>query len=433
MTEDAAAPTRRSRRRRFWLLILVLTLGLLLARAGLDLWAEHGVDQEVARLEKRYGSLAESTLRLPPVPAADNRARVVRAAAALTILENGSQEQRALGRFLASRTKLQVPSEVRAFAGANRAAIRVAEESRLRRQSNWEADYVSERGGMPPLMELRTLSNAIYVSSLIDLEEGRPDGAEQTIGVGLAVASTLREEPSLIAQLIRIAVATVHVQALQQLLVQAEPSKAALEDVARWLALNQTPDPIQVGLLADLKRVHAMMTRLERGQVEYLSGVTGDPPSWFASPLARLGGSLIRLAHVRYLQQMGALLDLQAGPRPRPEFASVVTPSRWSWVRRWDSMFTEGLVRAIEAGDLFTSELDAAGLAVALRRFRLDQGAYPDELSALVPGYLTSVPIDPFTGRPPVYTQKGAGFELHTEGPKNRTPRPPALDWVVTK
>lgn len=433
MTEDAAVPTRRSRRRRRWLVVLVLTLVFLFARAGLDLWAGRRVDQAVARLEKRYGSLAERTLRLPPVPAADNRARVVRAAAALTILENGSQEQRALGRFLASRTKLPAPPDVRAFVEANRTAIRVAEESRLRRQSNWESDYVSERGGMPPLMELRTLSNAIYVSSLINLEEGRPDGAAQAIGTGLAVASTLRQEPSLIAQLIRMAVATVPVQALQQLIAQAEPSKPALQDVARWLAENRTPDPIQVGLLADVKRVHAMMTRLERGQVEYLPGVTGDPPSWFASPLAWLGRSLIRLAHVRYLQQMGALLDLQAGPRPRPEFASVVTPSRWSWVGRWDSMFTAGLVRAIESGDLFTSELNAAELAVALRRFRLDRGAYPDELPALVPSYLASVPIDPFTGRPPVYARRGAGFELHAEGPKNRTPRPPELDWVVTK
>jgi hypothetical protein len=282
-------------------------------------------------------------------------------------------------------------------------------------------------------MELRTLSNAICVSSLIDLEEGRSDGAAQAIGTGLAVASTLRQEPSLISQLIRIALATVQVQALQQLIVKAEPSKAALQDVARWLAQNRTPDPIQVGLLADLKRVHAMMTRLERGQVEYLPGVTGDPPSWFASPLASLGRSLIRLAHVRYLQQMGALLDLQAGPRPRPEFASVVTPSRWSWVRRWDSVFTEGLVRAIESGDLVVSELNAAELAVALRRFRLDRGTYPDELSPLAPEYLAGVPIDPFTGRPPVYTRKGAGFELHAGGPKAPRSRLPGLDWIVPK
>jgi hypothetical protein len=105
-------------------------------------------------------------------------------------------------------------------------------------------------------------------------------------------------------------------------------------------------------------------------------------------------------------------------------------------MRRWDSTPTAGLVGAIESGDLFASELNAAELAVALRRFRLDRGAYPDELSALAPEYLASVPIDPFTGRPPVYTRKGAGFELHAEGPRNRNRQAPphlTLDWVVAK
>ena len=313
MTQDAVAPTRRSRRRRVWLLVLVLTLVFLLAHTGLDLWAGHQVDQEVARLEKRYGSLAETTLRLPPVPAADNRARVVRAAAALTILENGSPQQRALNRFLAARTSPLVPADVRAFVDANRAAIRLAGDSRARRQSNWDVDYVSDRG-MPPLMELRTLSNAIYVSSLIDLEEGRPDGAAQAIGAGLAVASTLRQERLLLAQLVRISLVAVQVQALQLVIAQAEPSKAALEDVARWLAENRAPAPMDVGLTSEVKYGHAMMTRLESGRVEDLGG---KPLSWLASPLAWLGRPLIRLAHVRYLRQVGALLELQVGPRPR--------------------------------------------------------------------------------------------------------------------
>ena len=67
---------------------------------------------------------------------------------------------------------------------------------------------------------------------------------------------------------------------------------------------------------------------------------------------------------------------------------SILKPSRWSWVKQWDSMFSAGLERAIESGDEFNSQLNAAELAVALRRFRLDRGAYPDDLSALVPGYL---------------------------------------------
>ena len=214
MTENTAAPARRSRRRRRWLVALVLTLVFLLARAGLDLWAGHRVDQEVARLEKRYGSLAEKSLRSPRVPAADNRARVARAAVALTILEVGSQQHQTLLRFLASRTELSVPADVRAVVEANRAAIRVAEESRTRRQSSW--DIEPSGFNAPPWMELRTLSNAIALAAVVDLEDGRPDDASKAVSSGLAVSSSLRQERSLIAQLIRIGVTATQVRALQR-------------------------------------------------------------------------------------------------------------------------------------------------------------------------------------------------------------------------
>ena len=433
MTDDATTPTRRSRRRRFWLVVLVLTLVFLLARTGLDLWAGHRVDQEVAKLEQRYGTVAENSLRLDRVPSADNRARAVRAAVALTVFEIGSPEHRAVERFLGLRTSPPVPADVRAFVEANRAAIRVAEDSRTRRQANWEIE--PSGFNTPPWMELRTLSNAISLASLLALADERPDDAAKAVSSGLAVSSSLRQERNLIAQLIRIAVTAMQFRALQHLIVQAEPSKAALEDVARSLAENRTPAPMAVGLLSEIKYAHASWLSIAAGGAKLgaLVGPNDSPPSWTAATLARLSRPLIRLAHARYLQHVGRLLDIQTGPRPRSDLGPTIPASPWPGLTRFDLTFTAGLERAIESGDQFTSELNAAELAVALRRFRLDRGRYPDELPALVPEYLASVPIDPFTGRPPVYARKGAGFELHAEGPKNRTPRPPALDWVVPR
>ena len=433
MTEDAAAPTRRSRRRRRWLVVLVVTLVVLLARAGLDLWAGHRLDQEVARLEKRYGSLAESALRSPAsIPPAENRARVARAAAALTVFENRSEMNLQLGRYLTPRTSPPVPAAVRAYVEINRPAILMAEEARSRGKTSWEADYVSSVG-LPPLMELRMLSNAICLSALIDLEDGRPDPAAHKAAAGLAVASTLREEPVLIVQLIRITAATVQLRAIQQIVTGAEPSESALEDVAHWLAESRSPSPIDAGFVGELRLGHAAWTKIESGRVEDQIEAAHNPPAWVVGPVARMSRPLVRLAHLRYLREMGRLIEVQRGPRPRPDFVSV-TQLPWPPLRPFFARFiTAGFERSIEVGDTFASELDATGVAVALRRFRLDAGSYPDDLTALVPRYLPAVPIDPFTGRPPVYARKGAGFELHAEGPKNRTPRPPALDWVVPK
>ena len=63
--------------------------------------------------------------------------------------------------------------------------------------------------------------------------------------------------------------------------------------------------------------------------------------------------------------------------------------------------------------------------------YRLDHGAYPDELSAAVPVYLSRLPVDPVTGRPPVYARRGPGFTLKAEPVGTSTAVNSALEWTV--
>jgi hypothetical protein len=430
--------------RRLRLFVVLGTLLLLVAYTGLDLWAGHRVNLAVARLEKQYGSLNEDTLRVAPAPAGDNRARVVRAAAALTALPPGTDRSLVSGayyRFVQSPAPAPVPTDLRNFVAANRAAIRVADDVRIRRQSDWEVEYRYD-GDRPPLMDMRTLSNAIYLAALMDLEAGRPEDAAKTIATGLAVSASLRQEGDLIVQLIRIVVGMEQCEAVHRVVIQSEPSRASLEELAAWLAENRRPNPARVALLSELKHVNAALTRLESGKLPG-SGMMTElvRPSrltrWYGSqfwlgPLARLSRPFIRLDRARYLQRVGDLLDVYAGPRPRPEFPSSA-PGREAWLTRVNYM-SSGLERSIDTFDRFNSLLGATELAVALRRFRLDHGTYPDELSALMPVYVANIPIDPFTGQPPVYARQGAGFHLRAQGGKNvPVAMVSALDWTVPK
>jgi hypothetical protein len=55
---------------------------------------------------------------------------------------------------------------------------------------------------------------------------------------------------------------------------------------------------------------------------------------------------------------------------------------------------------------------------VALRRYKGDNGAYPDRLSQLCPKYLKSVPVDPFANSKPLHYRKtGKTFLLYSLGP----------------
>ena len=427
MTELAVTRPSGTRRRRVLIVLIGAILLFLLARTGLDLWAGHRIDSEISRLEQRYGSLDVKTLTLPPLPEGENRARAIRGAVALIV--GRYEAQKSLTDFFRQRPFGQVPADLRAFVESNRPALRVADDARSRRQSNWETDYASG-GTSPPLLEIRALSNAIYLAALLDLEAGQTDEAATAIASGLAMSASLRQEPNLIAQLIRMAVTIQQFEGVQHLVTKFEPSKTSLEHLAKWLAENRSPDPMQIGLLSELKFFNWALTRAEISRD--VAVVSAGAPPFATGPLAHLARPLTRLARLRYLEQMGDLMELQTGSRPRP--ASAKAPSWWSPLKRFAYVSRPGLERAMDTGDLFNSALGVTELAVALRCFRLDHGEYPDALSALVPKYVASVPIDSLTGKAPVYSRQGAGFRLHAEKGKNAFGSTAAvLDWNVPK
>lgn len=411
MTDTTATPIRsRSGRRVFVLFGLLL---LLVAYVGCDAWAGHRVDSEVARFEQVYGSLNEPYS--VPVPAADNRARVVRAAAAMIVPNTASNDfSTSFARFTNLTPPALVPADLRAFVETNHVAVRLAAEIGTRQRSDFE-------GNPLPLLDMRTLSSALYVAAIVDLEAGRADAASMNITSGLAVAASIRQEPELIAQLVRLTVVQPQLGAVQRVITEAEPSKPALAELARWLEEGGTPDPMHTGLLGEVG--HVNMT---------LFDPSGSRP--WAAPIARLGRPWIRMARVRYLQQMRRLLEVQSGPRPRPTLSGSPPPPAWAFLDRLAARRVRGLERAIEAGDDFMSEFSATEVAVALRRYRLDRGAYPDDLAALTPAYLQRLPIDAYTGRPPVYSRQGPGFTLRVQaGPHTARAKRPTLEWNVPK
>jgi hypothetical protein len=410
-------------------LLVVAMVLLLVAYGGLDLWAGYRLRAQIARLEARYGALNEDTLRIRPVPAADNRARVVRAAAALVVpLTDVSK----LHRFASRDPSFPIPPEVRAFAESNRPATSLAAEIRTRSQSNWEIEP-RDSGTQPNLLEIRALSNALYATALLEIEAGRADEAAKAVISGLSVAASLRQEWMLLPQLVRIAVAVEHFSAVEEVIVWSEPSRSVLEELAQCLRESREPNPMQNGLVGEMKFANGVFETLETGGRRNLDSLPGNALLWTRAPARLLGRPFVRMARVRFLKEIERLLDVQSGPRPRPPSAGYATPPFWDVSGRLAEVFIPGLERAIETGDLFISALSTTEIGVALRRYRLDRGSYPDDLSALAPSYLATVPINPLSGKPPVYARQGAGFTLHAESGMSIAPLKSALDWKVEK
>ena len=426
--------TAIGRRRRVWRIAIGLLLLLLACFAGLDVWSRYRIRVEVARLEEQFGALDAAALQVPPVPDADNRATVARAAAALTVRPENLEV--ALASFDIRHPSSPVPAAVRAFAEANRAAVRLAADIGTRTKSNWDAGH-EPNGVRPPMMEIRTLSDAIWVTALLDMEAGRPDDAAAGLASGLALAASLRQEPNAISQLIRIAVAGRQMEGVHRLFTRAAPSNAALDNLARWLAENREFQPMAAALRGEMSIAHAVFVKMAGGRVDPAAAAI-YPESWPSWPrphlgyFAKVGQPAVRLAHARYLARMRQVLEGHAEPRPRHAPVEPPAPARWDYIEKLSRVFTQGLEHVVDTGHEFTSELGVAEAAVALGRFHFDRGHYPDDLSALVPAYLAAIPLHPYTRKPLTYSRAGNGFALRAEGTDPgavRQWRP--RDWTV--
>jgi competence protein ComGC len=80
-------------------------------------------------------------------------------------------------------------------------------------------------------------------------------------------------------------------------------------------------------------------------------------------------------------------------------------------------VLTPALGRVIEQGNRIKIDVQATVAIIALQRYKLDKGQYPESLDELVSnGYLKSKPIDSWSDKPLVYRKTEAGFTLYSIG-----------------
>ena len=109
-----------------------------------------------------------------------------------------------------------------------------------------------------------------------------------------------------------------------------------------------------------------------------------------------------------------------------PDGAAPASPRNWN---TWIDAFYYFLFRvtAFPTAGMETrfvkaqTKLDQTRTAIALERFRLARGAFPETLTELVPDFFAAVPVDTFSKQPLIYRRTDGGtFLLYGVG-QNRT------------
>jgi hypothetical protein len=432
MADTKSAKRWMVRGRRVLVILLLAVIAVLGARAVFDIWMGRRLKDEIARVEKQYGPLRYDPVRKldawkkwPRRVAPDNRARILDAAAASITANSEGVEINIVNAALRT-PKGDVAREI---AEQNRDAVQLAIRASRLRHSNWDITYGGELDNVPNLMDHRNLSKVLVAAAESDADAGRADEAMADVAAGFAQAAAMRSEPAPVMTVNAGATAAEQVDALKDILDRTEPSGAALASLQAAIEENLDGNPARAALLGELKHSRTKWALAESGWLwgrRFLDHTTPTPPAewmraagWFFRPL-------IRYLAIRELADWARAVDAASAARAErakdmlpPSVPPSLSPSR----RPSATQMAAGL---IDSGDRSIAQVGLTAIAVALRRFRLDHGAYPNALDELVPTYFKAVPLDPFTGRQPEYTREGTGFSLRARIPEI-PPRPGSI------
>lgn len=359
-----------------------------------------------------------------PFPQAGNDA--ARLAALRQLMDASLEYDRLAPTLLNAEQERVLRAEIAHAAPAIELARQMPDFAYGRFPVKWSKDMVSTM--LPHVQNVREVANLLSYDGLLRAHDQDLHGALHDVAAILHASRAIGDEETFISQLVRIACDAIAVKLLERSLASGRTSEKDLFSVQRELEAEfQTPFFL-AGLRGERANLDLMLECVQDGDISFAKFrriiITMGP---FASFLG--GGNLNGLSlefhsvrmylnirgerarHLHYLNEIAELAKLPSweafGAIEAKEKAMAANPS-----------FGAGLISS--CFKLYVADLRAKAMlrtaytAVALERFHLARGKWPEKVADLVPQYLSEVPLDPFDGAPLRLTRKGSAIIVYS-------------------
>lgn len=270
---------------------------------------------------------------------------------------------------------------------------------------------------LPHLAVLKHLCQVLSLRASARLALGETEPALRDIKLMLLLVDATRNEPMLIAQLVRLAEVYIVLQPLAEGIGQwSEPQLRELQD--RLAHLDFLTDAKR-NLAAERAWGCAIIDYVGRSSDKNLvGGITGQQQTDFAGVLmtaAPAGWLDLEKLHYCRLFQESVLPTIDLSNRlvnpgvvsAKSKDITALNSSSWLKAYLHHRFFSKLLVPAMDKFARKTAfgqtAVDTAMLACALERYRLAHGRLPEALEALTPQFLPKLPHDIITGQPLKY------------------------------
>ncbi len=270
------------------------------------------------------------------------------------------------------------------------------------------------------LARLRQGARLMALESIAQAEAGYLDGAVKSLTDGFGMGRSLRNEPIIISQLVRIACDGIIVKGMERVLNRASLSDLQLQSLEEAAASSESSASMTRALQNEVSNT---ALHFEAGDAaKYVGNATGVPSSLMPGALGGLYGILglndldrsIMMAEAARLVEASRLTFPQSIDSADALASEIEKLPRWAG--RMAKVLFPAMTRTLLAEGRGVATMRTARTGIALERYRLAEGHYPDSLDALVPRFLSEIPTDPFDGKPLRYQRRGGGYLVYSIG-----------------
>ena len=241
---------------------------------------------------------------------------------------------------------------------------------------------------------LRNTAGVLWADAVLLAEDGKTDEAVRSVRAALGTARALGDDPSLVGQTIRIALASSACRAAESVMNLGEPDHGMAELQAEFLREAAVPK-LRVGL-------HG-----ERGGAPQASELFIGPRLFGRTDLACVLEVLTRYIEATHLPP----------ERQAAAFAAVPVPAARDPRYTLTKLMVPAVALVAAAARRNQGELAAVAVGIACERYRRKFGQWPATLDDIPKDILAAVPTDPGDGKPLKFKRLADRIVVYSVGP----------------
>jgi len=314
----------------------------------------------------------------------------------------------------------QFPSETREKVAQNLAGLKPMLE-KLDKSADMPLssfDIGIEQGMEICQSRLRSVRAAVLLLSLRTLESilsGDGDAAANSIISSLKMMRIFDFRPTMTVYTAKVLFIAQLCQDIHIMLEHSRPSDNSLLKLQKALSEIIGPDALERMFYAERVYQIELGRNLIPGKISsrLLQAKVPDLPERLSLPRSRWGRLRLRQLATKFLRDMAWLITSVRHPWPEP--LDTITANVTTSEEKSNNLLTNSSTTISITAETYAF-VRSITLAIAIERYRRTQGQLPDSLDNIVPTYIDSVLLDPFTGKKLLYNSDKEGYAVYSAG-----------------